>query len=244
MHLYCRSGNSCSNAHLPSNSSSPLLLFDYTVSAATSSCRLAVPKMTPEPSLTMHILGLCYSAFPAPRDMLLHILVSRTPTHGCCYQLVGFCVTFCTVCCAWLLSLNLPSRFPSLFTVRCGFYESARVYMFSGYHRDVNEICALPGPIGCPEMSIRHFHSTVRKNCRWAEIWLIFSHQSCLSVLDALPLLPASSVVGRKFGEMVDVTCQVITVCVQWRLILRGPIQVCLLAAGFRPGRYHLDRRR
>jgi len=32
--------------------------------------------------------------------------------------------------------------------------------------------------------------------------------------------------------------------CVQWQLILRGPILVCLLAAGYRPGRYHLDRRR
>ena len=51
-----------------------------------------------------------------------------------------------------------------------------------------------------------------------------------------------SSVVGRKFdGGMVDVTRQVNTVCVQWMLILRGPIPVCLLAAGFRPGRYHID---
>ena len=74
MHLYCCSSNSCSSAHLPSNSSS-LLQLDYTVSAATSSCRLVVPKMTPEPSVTVHILGFCYSTFPAPRDMLRHILV-------------------------------------------------------------------------------------------------------------------------------------------------------------------------
>lgn len=172
--------------------------------------------------------------------MLHHIL-----THGCCYQLVGFCVTFATLCCAWLLSRNLEARLPSPFTVRCGFCDSAHVCVFSGYHRDVNEIGALPGPISCPEMSIRPYHSTLRKNCRRAQIWLTFSHQSCLRVSDAPPLLPVSTVVGREFdGGMVDVTCQVITLCIQWLLILLGPILVCLLAAGIRPGRYHLDRRR
>ena len=105
----------------PVNSSS--LLLDYTVSAATSSCRLAVPEMTPEPSVTVHILGFRYSTFPAARDMLRHVLVSRALTHGGCYQLVGFCVMFCTVCCAWL-------RLLSLFTGRCGFYESAHVRIF------------------------------------------------------------------------------------------------------------------
>jgi hypothetical protein len=135
--------------------------------------------MTPEPSVTVHILGFCYSTVPAPRDMLRHILVfflTCTLTQGFCYQLVGFCVTFCTVYCAWLLSLNLPARLLSHFTERCGFYELAHVHMFSGFHRDVNEICALPGPLGWPEMSIRHYHSTLRKKLqKSADLVHIFS---------------------------------------------------------------------
>jgi len=80
MHLYCRSGNSCSSAHLPSNSSSSLLL-DYTVSAATFICGLASPKMTSEPSVTVHVLGFCFCTFPAPRDMQLRILVFVLRVH-------------------------------------------------------------------------------------------------------------------------------------------------------------------
>jgi len=187
MHLYCCSGNSCSSAHLPRNSSSSLLLHDYTVSAATFICGLAAPKMMPEPSVTVHVLGFCFCTLPAPRDTLRHILIFVLPALlPYPWLLLLACVTFSTICCAWLLSLNLPASLLSLFALRCGFYESAHVYMFSGYHRDVNEICARPGPTGWPEISIRNYRTTLRKNCRRAQIRLIFSHQSCLCVFRRL----------------------------------------------------------
>jgi hypothetical protein len=73
-------------------------------------------------------------------------------------------------------------------------------------------------------------------------MWLLFAHQSCLGVLDALPLLPVSSVVGRKFdGGMVDVTCKVF-LCVQWLRMVPGRYR-SVPAAGLRHVSYHLDRR-
>jgi hypothetical protein len=161
-----------------------------------------------------------------------------TLIHSCCYQLIGFCVSSLPSAMRGCFTYQRVCRVFSLYVAA---YESASVYMFSDNFRDVNEICDLTGPMGWPEMSIRHYYSTPRKNCSRAQIWLIFSHHSCLRVLDALPLLSASSFVGRKFdGEMDDVTCLVI----QWLLILRGTILACLLATGFRPGIHHLDRRR
>jgi len=142
------------------------------------------------------------------------------------------CVALTYHCVCWVFSPYVAA-----------FIMSRLVCTFSGYHRDVNEICALPGPTGWPEMSIRHYHTTLRRNCWRPQIWLVISHQSCLCVFQTLiRFYQWVRLLVRQFdGGMVDVTCQVITLCVQWLLILRGPILVCLLAAGFRPGRYHLD---
>ena len=152
--------------------------------------RLAVPRMTPEPSVTVHILGLCFCTFRTPRDMLRHILgfvlrahlPSPWPLLQAWWVLCHLYRVLCVGCLA--LTYHCVCRVFSPYVA--AFIMSRLVCTFSGYHRDVNEMCALRGPTGLSEMAIRHYHTTLRRNYRRAQIWLVISHQSCRGVFETL----------------------------------------------------------
>ena len=138
-------------------------------------------------------------------------------------------LTSSNVSCACLRSLNLAACLVSLFSppVPYGFFKSANVYVFPSYHRDANEICALPGPIGLPEMSIRHCYSTRNKNHRGAQI-------------SAHLFSPVVSFTSKLWREGRHYMPSAHLLCVQWLVMLRcqyWSVTGCRIY-------HHLERRR